>query len=168
MQEINNKKEMIDYFKNNNLSLKIMLKNIFNKNIIRITYLGNVKLRAMEEYKFNLLKFNIVLEDYSNYSIFIRLIEDYQIEENLFCYWLLCEENYSFNTKFYIPKANILNYKKDNCSTMYKLQLLSKNKKVWKSSFVEIINLDKYLKQKINKKRNSLVETNKFLFIAIL
>lgn len=168
MQEINNKKEMIDYFKNNNLSLKIMLKNIFNKKIIRITYLGNAKLRAMEEYKFNLLKFNIVLEDYSNYSIFIRLINNYQVEENLFCYWLLCEENYSFNTKFYIPKANILNYKKDNCSTMYKLQLLSKNKKVWKSSFVEIINLDKYLKQKINKKRNSSVETNKFLFIAIL
>ena len=72
MQEINNKKEMINYFKNNNLSLKIMLKNIFNKQIIRITYLGNTKLKRVEEYKFNLLKFNIVLEDYSNYSVFIR------------------------------------------------------------------------------------------------
>ena len=168
MQEINSKKEMIDYFKNNNLSLKIMLKNIFNKKILRITYLGNTKLRRVEEYKFNLLKFNIVLEDYSNYSVFIRLIDDFQVEESLFCYWLLCEENYSFNTKFYIPKANILNYKSNSCSTRYKLQLLSKRKKIWKSSFVEIINLDKYLKQKIDKKRNSSVETNKFLFIAIL
>ncbi len=163
------KKKMMNYFKNNKLSLNKILNSIFSQRILRITYLGINNLKKMPEYNFSLLKFNIVLEDYSNYSVFIKLINSHQVKESLFCYWFFCEENYSLNTKFYAPKANIINYRHKYYEKKFEVQLLYKNNKIWKSSFVDIINLEQYIKKNLsNKNINNLDEVNKFLFIAVL
>ncbi|MBR3003161.1 MAG: hypothetical protein IKF38_06400 [Clostridia bacterium] len=157
------------YFEKNNLSLNKILNNLFNKKIKRMRYLGCNKLAKMPEYKFNLLKFNVILEDYSNYSVFIKIINEEQIEESLFCYWFFCEENYSFNTKFHAPKANIINYEKRSYERKYKLQILSDNPEIFKSTFIDFININQYKNTNLKKrKRNSLEQTNKFLFVAIL
>ena len=163
------KKKLFNYFLINELSLKKVLNSIFSQKIKNITYLGNSKLAKMPEYKFILLKFNIVLEDYSNYNVFLRLIEESKIEESLFCYWFFCEENFSFSTKFHAPKANIINYKNRNYEQKYKLQILSSNKEVIKSTYIDFINIDKYKKENLKStKRNLSEKTNKFLFVAIL
>ena len=163
------KKKMMNYFKNNKLSLNKILNSIFSQRILRITYLGINNLKKMPEYNFSLLKFNIVLEDYSNYSVFIKLINSHQVKESLFCYWFFCEENYSLNTKFYAPKANIINYRHKYYEKKFEVQLLYKNNKIWKSSFVDIINLKQYINKNLsNKNINNLDEVNKFLFIAVL
>jgi len=158
---------MINYFKSHQLSLNKILAEIFNKKIKKITYLGNYRLNQMPEYRFSILKFNVVLEDYSNYTVFIRLINSYQLKESLFCYWFFCEENYSLNTKFYAPKANIVNYKLKKYEKRYEMQLLNKNKKIWKSSLVDIINIRKYCKLE-GASTNKILKIDKFLFIAIL
>ena len=163
------KQKMINYFKVHKLSLKKILASIFNKKIIKITYLGNYKLNKMPEYRFNVLKFNVVLENYINYTAFIKLISLYKVKESLFCYWLFCEENYSLNTKFYVPKANIVNYKQKNYEKRYEMQLLRRNHKIWNRSLVDIINLKKYCKTNLkNLDYNIFNGINEFLFIAIL
>lgn len=123
----------------------------------------------MPEYNFNILKFNIVLEDFSNYTIFIKIINPSQIKESLFCYWIFCDENYKLDTKFYVPKANIVNYNPKKYEKKYEMRLFKRNKKVWKSSFVDIINLKKYCKSKLkNIENKNISEVDEFLFIAIL
>lgn len=153
-----------NYLKRNKVSLNKLLNNLFNKKVKNITYLGNCKLRKMPEYKFNLLKYNIVLEDYSNHCIFIRLINDEKIEENLFCYWFFCEEYFGLSKKYYAPKANIVNVQKKNYEIKYNMQILNKQNKLWKSSYVDIINLKKYCEQKMP--NTELI--NKSIFIAVI
>ena len=154
---------MISFFNFNQLSLYEILNSLFNKNIIKIRYLGYNQLKSVKEYKFFLLKFNVLLENYSNYTIFIKLINENQVEESLFCYGLFCQEKYNNRTKNSIPKANIINYNKNNYEKRYQFQLLKKDNKIWEKSFIDIININEY-----NKKRNKLVKTNKFLFVAVL
>lgn len=168
-QEDAEKQKIINYFKSHKLSLNKVLSNIFNQKIKRITYLGSCKLRKMPEYNFNIVKFNVVIEDFSNYTIFIRIINSCQIEESLFCYWIFCDENYSLDTKFYAPKANIINYNLQKYEKRYEMKLFKRNNKIWKSSFVDIINVKKYCKSKLKNIENAkMLETNEYLFIAIL
>lgn len=155
------------YFVEHGLSLNKILSIIFNKRIRRIKYLEDCKLKQMPEYKFNLAKFNIVLDDWSNHTMFIRLIDYYKVKESLFCYWLFCEENYSLKTRFFDTKANIVNLEMQKYEKRYEMQLLDRKKQIWKNSFVDIINLRKY-----NKLENLSIirKTNidKYLFIAII
>lgn len=150
----------------NKISLRRLLNGIFSNEIKRITYLGNCNIRKMPEYKFNLLKFNVALQDYSNYSAFIRIIDKCQIEESLFCYWLFCEEYFSINTRFYAPKASITSMKNEEYEKRYKLQLLNNKNEVYKSSLIDIVDIEEYCKNKLlslNSKNN-----NKYLFVAII
>lgn len=162
------KKNMIKYFSANNLSLNKLMNNIFNKKIKKMTYLGNNILNKMPEYKFSLLKFNIVLEDYRNYYVFIRLINRYQIKESLFCYWFFCDEYFCLNTKFSKSKANIINYNAKFYERRYELNLFGKNNKISKNSLIDVINLKQYSKVNIkNISKETLEHMDKFLFIAI-
>ena len=149
------KQKMKKFFKKYNLYLNKVLSNQFKRKINRITYLGNCRINAIPEYKYILLKFNIVLDNFSNHTVFIRIIKDYQIEESLFCYWLFCEKNYNLRTQYYTPKANIVNYKRDYTDKKFEMQLFGTNNKVWKTSVINITNL------------NDRINDN-FLFIAIL
>ena len=78
---------MKNYFRINNLSLNKILNGLFKKRIKRMTYLGVYELKQMPEYRFKLLKFNVILEDYNNYTVFVKLIDKYRVKESLFCYW---------------------------------------------------------------------------------
>ena len=138
------KQKMKKFFKKYNLYLNKVLSNQFKRKINRIP-----------EYKYILLKFNIVLDNFSNHTVFIRIIKDYQIEESLFCYWLFCEKNYNLRTQYYTPKANIVNCKRDYTDKKFEMQLFGRNNKVWKTSVINITNL------------NDRINDN-FLFIAIL
>lgn len=135
---------------------------IFNKKVLKFTYLGKCKLNKMLEYNFVLYEFNVVLEDFTNYTVFIKTISGDDIRQSLFCYWQFCEENYNIHGRFYLNKASIKN---DNINQhpdfvqKYTLNLLSKNNKVWKASDIDIIDLNK-LKEENN--------TNEYLFIGII
>lgn len=166
MQKDKEKKKMINYFKINRLSLNKILNALFNFKIKRIRYLGNNLLNKMPEYNFNLLKFNVVLNDFTNYTIFVKLIDKCKIQESLFCFWFFCEEKYSYNTSFSVPKANIINYKSQKYEKKYELQFINKKNKIEKSSFVNIINLNEYVKEKINVDNKKEIE--KYLFIGII
>ena len=149
------KQKMKRFFNKYNLSLREVLSNQFSRKISRITYLGNCKIDAIPEYKYVILKFNIVLDNYSNYTVFIKIINAYNIEESLFCYWLFCEKNYNLRTQYYTPKANIVNYKQNCTDQKFEMQLFGKDNKIWKTSIISVTNLNNYIK-------------DKFLFIAIL
>ena len=157
---------MIEYCKLNKLSLRRILNNLFNYKIKNIKYLGSNLLNKMPEYNFKLLKFNVVLNDYSNYTIYIKLIDECKIQESLFCYWFFCDENHSFNTRFSVPRANIINYKSQKYEKRYELQFINRDKKIWKCSFVDIINLNEYAKEKISLRYKK--EIKKYLFIGII
>lgn len=160
---------MMNYFRLNNLSLRKLINSLFKTEVKRITYLGVNELKKMPDYKFKLLKFNIVLENYKNYTVLIKLIDKCKIEENLFCYWFFCEENYSVNTKFFAPEANILNGNSNGYEKRFEFQLLNRKNEVWKSSFVDIINLKQYCRNNLSfKDSEKLRKINKSLFIGIL
>lgn len=163
------------YLENNNVELKTLLETIFSKDIKNITFLGKCKLQKMPEYEFYLLKYNVVLEDFSNYTIFIRLTDENKIQENLFCYWYFCEEYYYLNNKHYISKANIINLDRINCKVQYSMEIFNKNNILWKKSIINIIDLDKFFyKRDIEKNEEDthmikLLKTiTKSLFIAII
>ena len=158
MQNSFEKKKMINYFKMNNLSLNKIINSLFVPNIKRITYLGSIKLKKLPEYNFRLLKFNVILENFCNYIVYVKLINNYQVEESLFCYWLFCEENHILYTKSHNSKVNIINCNSKYYEKKYELQLLASDNKIWKNSHIDIIDLNKYSNNKINKN----------LFIAIL
>ena len=132
--------------KNNKISLISILNCLFNKKVLKFTYLGMCKLNKMPEYDFNLYEFNVMLQDFSNYTIFIKKISKNTIKESLFCYWQFCEENYNMNAKFYLNKASLRNEVLNNNLIYvhkYTMQLLSKNNKIWKASDINIVDLDK-------------------------
>ncbi len=151
-----------------------ILNNIFDKKVYRFTYLGICKLNKMPEYNFWVYEFNVMLEDFSNYTVYIRKFSNVKVEENLFCYWQFCEENYNLNCNFYLNKANLQNeylkYPKDYIQK-YSLQLLSKNNKIWKASDINIIDLYK-LKHKREyvsfKRRDKINYSKEYLFIGII
>lgn len=155
--------KMKNYFRINNLSLNKILNGLFKKRIKRMTYLGVYELKQMPEYRFKLLKFNVILEDYNNYTVFVKLIDKYRVKESLFCYWFFCEQNYSINTKFFAPKTSVLNEKNKSYEIKYEFQLLKKNNKIWKSSFVDIINLNQY-----SIEINNINGIKKCLFVGVL
>lgn len=151
-----------------------ILNNIFDKKVYRFTYLGICKLNKMPEYNFWVYEFNVMLEDYSNYTVYIRKFSNIKFEENLFCYWQFCEENYNLHCNFYLNKANLQNEfsksKKDYIQK-YSLQLLSKNNIIWKASDINIVDLNKlkYKRDNIDSKRMIKVSNSKeYLFIGII
>lgn len=156
------------YLEKNNISLNILLKNVFNLKIINVTFLGKCILKGMPEYNFGLLKYNVVLEDYSNYTIFIKLINKEKIEESLFCYWFFCEEYFGLKNRHYTSKANIINLKKNNYETQFSMEIFNKHNILWKKSFVDIIDLKKYCMNKSIKKNNELNKINKSMLIAVI
>lgn len=132
--------------KNKKIELIKVLNTIFNKKVFKFTYLGRCKLNKMMEYNFWLYEFNVMLDDFSNYTVFIKKISREEIKETLFCYWQFCEENYNMHGKFYLNKANLKNqvFKEvPEYVQKYTLQLLSKNNKIWKASDINIVNLRK-------------------------
>lgn len=154
---------------------------VFNKKVLKFTYLGKCRLNKMLEYNFVLYEFNVMLEDFTNYTVFIKTITGDDIKQSLFCYWQFCEENYNIHGKFYLNKASIKNdniNQHPNCVQKYTLELLSKNNKIWKASDIDIIDLNKlkdenifeepkknnYQKEKIDYKNN----TKEYLFIGII
>lgn len=154
---------------------------VFNKKVLKFTYLGKCRLNKMLEYNFVLYEFNVMLEDFTNYTVFIKTITGDDIKQSLFCYWQFCEENYNIHGKFYLNKASIKSdniNQHPNCVQKYTLQLLSKNNKIWKASDIDIIDLNKlkdenifekpkknnYQKEKIDYKNN----TKEYLFIGII
>lgn len=154
---------------------------VFNKKVLKFTYLGKCRLNKMLEYNFVLYEFNVMLEDFTNYTVFIKTITGDDIKQSLFCYWQFCEENYNIHGKFYLNKASIKNdniNQHTNCVQKYTLELLSKNNKIWKASDIDIIDLNKlkdenifeepkknnYKKEKIDYKNN----TKEYLFIGII
>lgn len=154
---------------------------VFNKKVLKFTYLGKCRLNKMLEYNFVLYEFNVMLEDFTNYTVFIKTITGDDIKQSLFCYWQFCEENYNIHGKFYLNKASIKNdniNQHPNCVQKYTLELLSKNDKIWKASDIDIIDLNKlkdenifeepknnnYQKEKIDYKNN----TKEYLFIGII
>lgn len=161
-----NKRILKKYFMMNNISLHKLLNNILNDEIKKITYLGNYNMQKMPEYRFNLLKFNVVLQDFSNCSIFIRIINKNKIEENLFCYWLFCEEYFKVSTQLYVPKADVINVKSKHYEKRYKYQLLGKNNKISKSSFIDIVDINNYLKANLSIYNGKNI--NEYLFIAVI
>ena len=163
-----------------NIDVAKILDPLFNKNVYKITYLGKCKLNKMPEYNFFLHEFNVMLNDFSNYTVFIKKFSKNQLEENLFCYWQFCEENFNSHGKFYLNKANIQNnYEKNrNNSYKYSLQLLSKNNKIWKASDINIIEIPEKKEQKniiMNKRKKCVKESNiindnskEYLFVGII
>ena len=154
-----------------------ILNKIFDKKVYRFTYLGKCKLDKMPEYNFCLYEFNVVLEDYTNYTVFIKEFSNYSIKENLFCYWQFCEENYNLNGNFYLNKAKLQNKElstKENNMRKYSMQLLSKNNKIWKVSDIFIIGVKDKIIQKNEIYYNELYinetdeKLNDFLFIGII
>ena len=157
-------------YKNRRIGLGKFLNNIFNIKVKNITYLGRCELHKMPEYKFNVFKYNIVLEDFSNYTIFVKVIDEEKIEENLFCYWFFCEEYYGIKKKQYISRASIINLAKESYETKYKMEILNKSNIVWKTSFVDIINLKDYYESisKNTYEKNKHLFNGKALFIAVI
>lgn len=155
------------YLENNNIFLKVLLQSVFNLEIKNVTFLGECKLKKMTEYKFNLLKYNIVLEDFSNYTIFIKLVDKDKVEESLFCYWFFCEEYYGLNSRPYIPKANIINLEQNSYKIQYNMAIFNKNNILWKNSLLSFINLKEYCLKHLIKDKN-IKQLNKSLFIAII
>ena len=164
-----------------NSGIKNLFNIIFNKRVIRFTYLGRCKLNKMSEYNFELCEFNIMLEDFSNYTVFIKRISKEEVKETLFCYWQFCEENYNLHGNFYQNKANLRNigFKEvPEYFQKYSLQLLSKNNKIWKVSDINIIDLRKIKKQMKNReldnekyKSNRIDYSNntkEYIFIGII
>ncbi|MBO6232782.1 MAG: hypothetical protein J6N78_01780 [Clostridia bacterium] len=154
-----------------------VLNKIFDKKVYRFTYLGKCKLDKMPEYNFCLHEFNVVLEDYTNYTVFIKEFSNNSIKENLFCYWQFCEENYNLNGNFYLNKAKLQNKElstKENNMRKYSMQLLSKNNKIWKVSDIFIIGVKDKIIQKNEIYYNELYinetdeKLNDFLFIGII
>jgi len=133
-----------------NVNITEFLNQIFNKKVYRFTYLGKCKLNKMPEYNFVLTEFNVMLDDFTNYTVFLKKFSKNKLEENLFCYWQFCEENFNLHGNFYLKKANIqnINYEKYNNNYKYTLQLLSKNNKIWKASDINIIELHQNKVQK--------------------
>lgn len=152
------------YFKNNHLSLKKILCCIFEKEIIRIKYLRTLYLKHVPEYNFSMLKFNIVFKDYSNCNIYIRMINKEKIDENLFCYWLFCENNFGMKANFSNSRASIINCTSQKYETKYKLQVLKAFDNTCKDSIVDIIDLNTYSKEKLISEYDSNIQKN--LFIA--
>lgn len=163
-----------------NQFIKIFNK-LFNKKVLKFTYLGKCRLNKMREYNFVLYEFNVMLEDFTNYTVFIKTITGDDVKQSLFCYWQFCEENYNIHGKFYLNKASIKSEninQHSNCVQKYTLQLLSKNNKIWKASDIDIIDLKKlkeemkdekqmksfYQREKIDYKDN----TKEYLFIGII
>ncbi|MBR0351220.1 MAG: hypothetical protein IJH76_05350 [Clostridia bacterium] len=165
----------MQYFNNSNckngrIGLEKFLINIFKEKVKNITYLGRCELHKMPEYKFRLFKYNVVLEDFSNYTIFIKIIDDEKIEETLFCYWFFCEEYYGIKNKQYISKASIINLAKQSYETKYNMEILNKKNIVWKTSFVDIINLKEFYEKNTMKNKNKEKETfdGQSLFISVI
>lgn len=158
------KQKMLEYFKVHQLSLKKVFSKLFNKKIKKITYLGKSRLKKIKEYEFSVLKFNIVLEKYYNYTVFIKLIDYFEIEKSLYCYWFFYEENYGINKELSIKRANITNQKSDYYEKRFELQLFQKNKMIRKKSLIDIISVGKYCKLYL---KNS-EDVNDLLFIAII
>ena len=154
---------------------------LFNKKVLRFTYLGKCKLNKMLEYNFVLYEFNVMLEDFTNYTVFIKTISGDDIKQSLFCYWQFCEENYNIHGRSYLNKASIKN---DNINQhpdfvqKYTLKLLSKNNKIWKASDIDIIDLNKLKEENFHKKQknkenqrekfNYTNNTKEYLFIGII
>ncbi|MBR0491740.1 MAG: hypothetical protein IJJ82_06845 [Clostridia bacterium] len=171
-------KVMIKIDKN---QLKKIFNKLFNKKVLKFTYLGKCRLNKMMEYNFVLYEFNVMLEDFTNYTVFIKTITGDDVKQSLFCYWQFCEENYNIHGKFYLNKASIKSENINqypNCVQKYTLQLLSKNNKIWKASDIDIIDLKKlkeemkdekqmknlHQREKIDYKYN----TKEYLFIGII
>lgn len=163
------KKNMLKFFAANDLSLKRLLETLFKQNIRKLTYLGNSRLNKMPEYEFCLLIFNVIFEDCSNYCVYIKIANEDQVEESLFCYWLFCEEKFKLNMQFCTPENNIVICKNRYYETKYELRILDKNKKYYRNTLVDFIDIYKYKISNLKQiKRNSLEQTNKFLFVAIM
>lgn len=163
--------EIGNYLKDSKIILNNLLTNLFNIRVRNVTFLDRCKLRKMPEYEYSLLKYNVVLEDYTNYTIFIRLIEKEKIEENLFCYWFFYEEYFGIIDKKYMPKANLINYKNKKYNTKYVMEILNIKNKIWKESVINIIDLKEYYRTnivKIEKDEVIMNDINKLLFIAII
>ena len=154
---------------------------VFNKKVLKFTYLGKCRLNKLLEYNFVLYEFNVVLEDFTNFTVFIKTIKGDDIEQSLFCYWQFCEENYNMHGKFYLNKASIKNdilNQHPNCVQKYTLELLSKNNKIWKASDIDIVDLEKLKdktffnepKRKYNQgeKIDYKDNTKEYLFIGII
>lgn len=173
-----------NFIKNNKIWLISILNCLFNKKVLKFTYLGMCKLNKMPEYDFNLYEFNVMLQDFSNYTIFIKKISKNKIKETLFCYWQFCEESYNMQGNFYLLKASLKNEVfNSNLDYVHKytLQLLSKNNKIWKASDINIVDLNKVDAQ-INynniykriynsykgKDKRSKDNTKEYLFIGII
>lgn len=170
--------------KNKKIKIISILNCLFNKKVLRFTYLGICRLNKMPEYNFNLYEFNVMLQDFSNYTVFIKKISKESIKENLFCYWQFCEENYNMHGNFYLHKASLRNEILNNNLEYvhkYTLQLLSKNKKIWKASDINIVDTDKMNTQmnfnNLHKNSNDSYEryskgvknnTKEYLFIGII
>lgn len=154
-----------------------IINNIFDKKVYKFTYLGKCKLNKMPEYDFCLYEFNAMLNDFSNYTVYIKGFSRSMLEETLFCYWQFCEENYNVHGNFYLHKANLkiksLKENKNN-NQKYSLQLLSKNNKIWKASDINIVELKKIKELKNAKMYNrkdykkNIESTYEFLFIGII
>lgn len=156
---------------------------IFNKKVLKFTYLGMCGLNKIPEYDFLLYEFNVILQDYTNYTVFIKRISKKNIKKDLFCYWQFCEENYNLCGNFYLRKASLKNEDFNNnldYVQKYSLKLLSKNDKIWKVSDINIIDLDNMNLQKrfkeLHKKHFKSYEGNikrennakEYLFIGII
>ena len=161
---------------NNKLKITDVFNNLFSKKIYKYRYLGICKLKKMPEYNFKLSIFNVMLEDYTNYTVFIKRISKQQIEETLFCYWLFCEKNYNTKGNFYLQKARLKSEKviqNNDYIQKYILNLLSKNNKIWKASNIYIVDLKKmnsgnFFDIEEKRKMKSDINTNDYLFVGII
>lgn len=167
--------KIVEYLKTNNITIKHILEEIFNKKIYDIEFSGIEELNKIPEYQFKLVKINVLLENKRKYNVFLKFISKYKMNETIFCYWYFCEEKYKENKckqkKYYNKKANIIEYKNTYCGKMVDIQLLNREKKIWKNSETHFIELEKYIQNKCKRKQTTSKSINKseeILFIGII
>jgi hypothetical protein len=72
-----------------------LLKEITKLDIKDFEYTNLKNMETLEEYKFSMLKLEVILKDKTKLDLYIKLIRKDKIKESIFCYWCLL-----YNEKF--------------------------------------------------------------------
>ncbi len=76
-----------------------LLKEILEIPIKNIELIGVEHFESIIEYKFSLLKINLICENNERKEIYLKMIKGGKIKESVFCFWSLLYEEYLKNNK---------------------------------------------------------------------
>lgn len=144
-----------------------LLKEVTKLDIKDFEFTNLKNMETLEEYKFSMLKLEVILKNKTKHDVYIKLIRKDKIKESIFCYWcLLYDEKFreykesEFTT--IINKVKIIETESEECKHTVSLNIKENKWGILEyGSDIHLVKLRKYLEEETN--NTNVLKWNKYL-----